>query len=67
MKDSRVDIASPAYKGVKGLLWVQTERIHRRLSRRGPRDALNTVRHVQSLQLVAKTAAVVLARKLGVR
>src|SRR5215208_5562921 len=33
--DTRVDIGSTAYKDVKGLLRVRTERVHRRLSRGG--------------------------------
>ncbi len=55
--DTRVDITSTANKDVKGLLRVRTERIHRRPSRRGSRDALGTVRLVRSLQAVAQAAA----------
>jgi glycosyltransferase involved in cell wall biosynthesis len=65
--DSRVDIASTALEDVKGLLRVRTERVHRRLSRRGSRDALETARYVRSLRLVAKATAAVEARKSGER
>ena len=65
--DSRVDIASTALGDVKGLLRVRTERVHRRLSRRRSRDALDTARHVRSLRLVAKATAAVEARKSGER
>jgi glycosyltransferase involved in cell wall biosynthesis len=65
--DSRVDIASTALEDVKGLLRVRTERVHRRLSRRRSRDALDTARHVRSLRLVAKATAAVEARKSGER
>ena len=65
--DSRVDIASTALEDVKGLLRVRKERVHRRLSRRRSRDALDTARHVRSLRLVAKATAAVEARKSGER
>ena len=65
--DSRVDIASTALGDVKGLLRVRQERVHRRLSRRRSRDALDTARHVRSLRLVAKATAAVEARKSGER
>src|SRR5215203_2322050 len=48
--DTRVEITSTAYKDVKGLLRVRTERVHRRLSRRRARDAVDTARHARSLQ-----------------
>ena len=65
--DSRVDIASTVLGDVKGLLRVRQERVHRRLSRRRSRDALDTARHVRSLRLVAKATAAVEARKSGER
>jgi glycosyltransferase involved in cell wall biosynthesis len=65
--DSRVDIASTALEDVKGLLRVRQERVHRRLSRRRSREALDTARHVRSLRLVAKATAAVEARKSGER
>ena len=65
--DSRVDIASTALGDVKGLLRVRQERVHRQLSRRRSRDALDTARHVRSLRLVAKATAAVEARKSGER
>jgi glycosyltransferase involved in cell wall biosynthesis len=65
--DSRVDIASTALEDVKGLLRVRQERVHRRLSRRRSRDALETARHVRSLRLVARATAAVEARKSGER
>src|SRR5215210_3833357 len=65
--DSRVDIASTALEDVKGLLRVRQERVHRRLSRRRSREALETARHVRSLRLVAKATAAVEARKSGER
>ena len=65
--DSRVDVASTAYKDVKGLLRVRTQRVQRKLSKRSSRDALDTARHLRSLQLIAKATATVEARKVGLR
>jgi len=65
--DSRVDVASTAYKDVKGLLRVRTQRAQRKLSKRSSRDALDTARYLRSLQLIAKVTATVEARKVGLR
>jgi glycosyltransferase involved in cell wall biosynthesis len=65
--DSRVDVTSTAVKDVKGLLRVRAERVHRWLSRRRSREALDAARRTRSLRLAARATAAVEARKSGER
>lgn len=65
--DSRVDVTSTAVKDVKGLLRVRAERVHRWLSRRRSREALDVARRTRSLRLAARATAAVEARKSGER
>jgi glycosyltransferase involved in cell wall biosynthesis len=63
--DSRVDVASTAFEDVQGLLRVRAQRLRRRLSGRGSRNAVDTAHHARSWRLIAQ--ANFEARKVRVR
>lgn len=61
--DSSVDIASTAWKDIKGLIRMRAERLRRRLSGRRSQDIVDTAHYARSWRLIAN--ATVEARKVG--